>query len=1054
MSKSGVKDEVDAAILPFGSALSGVPGSFPELAAAYFSQITDAIKRNAHHDQRRALLVEFLRKAFGIEVDEIELEKKIRVAEARGRIDAFYRYVIFEVKVDMDRERDDAIRELKKYFESRKAPTEYIAAVTDGLNFEIYDYDSVERSPHRVRSFSINPDMPGLLYRQLDELLSAGGRIEPSSDDIVMRFGLESLTFSRSARMLEAAYASVEKDSAVEVKYREWNALLSKVYGSAIGNRELFLKHTYLTLLSRAIVTMALFPRHPRTADLYRNLLTGAFFRDEGILNLAEPDFFSWPLETAAESTYIEIVDNLFKRLTEFDWRKVDEDLLKMLYQELVDPSDRSDLGEYYTPDWLAELVLRDIKYGRQSLLDPSCGSGTFLFTAIHLLRKGGLSGHKLIKFAMSSIIGLDVHPVAVLMAKANILLALAPELKDSRDFEITIRVYMADTLQTAMKKGKNYLAVPDGMGSEFAIPMMSVDLNRDLDQIIDQMTAFAQRGYSSDALTEKARSGFLAKIEALHMEEKNLWNVNFAHMVKLIKKRRDTVWSFILKNAFRPAFLRKAKVDVVVGNPPWLSFRDIAEEAYKARIKELASTYELIDLTKRNLFTQMDTSTLFFAHCIEEFLKPGGKIAFVMPKTTILPSKQHVGFQKRGLSRIHDMSKVTVVGLKNQHFFNVKSCVVVQDGETRTEQIPMCVWSGTLPRKNLTLDRCKHFLSSERSSHDFLTSTGEGSHYFGFAIQGATLNPHTLWFVEPVPGVSLNSAKPLVRTAETAFAACKEEKWKLKHKGTVESQFLFCTALSENILPFFVRDLRLVVLPSIIRADRFVMLESDEILAEGYPNTSDWVRKAEEIFSKKSKDEEMTAQDRLDFQHLLTEQNPKHRFVVLYNKSGSNICAGYIDLRKIEEIEGLQPQGFVAESVTYRIYAESEDEARYLVGFLNTPIVDERIKPYQTEGVYAGKRDIHRRPFEVCPIPRFNRSDERHMRIVDAAAEAKELVVKWSPQMEGGLVAVRQRCRELVAEQRRILDEEVTALLDGTTTTTRKRASSQEEELLQRRMF
>jgi hypothetical protein len=163
MKQPVTKMSLQEAILPLGAALSGLPGSFPELAIAYHSQITDAVRRNAHHDQRRALLVEFLRKAFGIEIDEIELEKKIRVAEARGRIDAFYKYVIFEVKVDIERERLDAIRELKKYFESRKSPSDYIAAVTDGIKFEIYDYDPGERNPTLVRSFEVDPTLPGLL---------------------------------------------------------------------------------------------------------------------------------------------------------------------------------------------------------------------------------------------------------------------------------------------------------------------------------------------------------------------------------------------------------------------------------------------------------------------------------------------------------------------------------------------------------------------------------------------------------------------------------------------------------------------------------------------------------------------------------------------------------------------------------------------------------------------------------------------------------------------------------------------------------------------------
>src|SRR5262249_25372054 len=160
---------------------------------------------------------------------------------------------------------------------------------------------------------------------------------------------------------------------------------------------ELFLRHTYLTILSRAIVTMVLFPKTKRTPSLYRELLTGQFFRDQSILNLAEPDFFSWALETAVENQFFTFIDSIFKRLEEFDWTKLDEDLLKMLYQELVDPADRSGLGEFYTPDWLAELILEDIKYQSGTLLDPACGSGTFLFCAVRRLRAKGMSGRPLL---------------------------------------------------------------------------------------------------------------------------------------------------------------------------------------------------------------------------------------------------------------------------------------------------------------------------------------------------------------------------------------------------------------------------------------------------------------------------------------------------------------------------------------------------------------------------------------------------------------------------------------------------------------------------------
>ena len=47
----------------------------------------------------------------------------------------------------------------------------------------------------------------------------------------------------------------------------------------------------------------------------------------------------------------------------------------------------RHDLGEFYTPDWLAGYLIDRSGYpGDPNIrfLDPACGSGTFLVDAIH----------------------------------------------------------------------------------------------------------------------------------------------------------------------------------------------------------------------------------------------------------------------------------------------------------------------------------------------------------------------------------------------------------------------------------------------------------------------------------------------------------------------------------------------------------------------------------------------------------------------------------------------------------------------------------------------
>ena len=130
----GLKTESTLALPEQGgndSAIKPYSEKFAEALAAYSGQ-TCAFNQSTHHDQRRSLLLNFLREGFGIEATEVELERKIKAAEVRGRIDAFWRHLIVEVKSDLEREREDARSELKKYFEAQKHSFVSIGLVLDG----------------------------------------------------------------------------------------------------------------------------------------------------------------------------------------------------------------------------------------------------------------------------------------------------------------------------------------------------------------------------------------------------------------------------------------------------------------------------------------------------------------------------------------------------------------------------------------------------------------------------------------------------------------------------------------------------------------------------------------------------------------------------------------------------------------------------------------------------------------------------------------------------------------------------------------------------------
>jgi len=80
-------------------------------------------------------------------------------------------------------------------------------------------------------------------------------------------------------------------------------------------------------------------------------LVTGRQFADVGIHGVAEADFFDWVLATPGGAAFVQ---TLARRLARFDWAEVEHDVLKHLYQSVIDERQRHQLGEYYTPDWLA----------------------------------------------------------------------------------------------------------------------------------------------------------------------------------------------------------------------------------------------------------------------------------------------------------------------------------------------------------------------------------------------------------------------------------------------------------------------------------------------------------------------------------------------------------------------------------------------------------------------------------------------------------------------------------------------------------------------------
>ena len=303
------------------------PSHFPAQLADYCRQIDEVVKQGGHHDQRRHLLLDFLRDAFRLEPKEVTLERKIRLDEVRGRIDALWRHLIIEVKSDFAGEREDALAELKKYFGAQSHPGDYLALLTDGKQCELFTFnEDVLRS---FKVFVLESAEPVRTYYDLDQLLYTAKDLVPTPEDIVARFGGHSAVFNQTVGKLRELLRLVSHDPMVKTKYREWNALLAKVYGSALGTEDLFVRHTYLTILSRLFVAAALFPGALKSQAQFKALADGRFFQERNLANLAEPDFFSWPLDTAAEGDYAHLLEDIARHLKVYDFDHLGSDILR-----------------------------------------------------------------------------------------------------------------------------------------------------------------------------------------------------------------------------------------------------------------------------------------------------------------------------------------------------------------------------------------------------------------------------------------------------------------------------------------------------------------------------------------------------------------------------------------------------------------------------------------------------------------------------------------------------------------------------------------------------
>ncbi|MGH9919649.1 MAG: N-6 DNA methylase, partial [Nitrososphaerales archaeon] len=236
---------------------------------------------------------------------------------------------------------------------------------------------------------------------------------------------------------------------------KEFEARIGRSVPSKADEAHTFLQNAYATEGSSLVLARILFVRfledhgmtkkkisnggikafrqyYDQVKDNYQYLLTDAYRDAEHIYaRLFEPTIFDWSHKGNGQLSRLLL--RIFYRLNAFDFEKITGDILGNLYERFLDLDKRKKLGEYYTPMPVARYVLDRIGFYENPgpLIDPSCGSGTFLIAAttgmIDRLTAKGVQPEVAVQEVLKLIHGLDINMFAAFIAQLQLLWHLLP---------------------------------------------------------------------------------------------------------------------------------------------------------------------------------------------------------------------------------------------------------------------------------------------------------------------------------------------------------------------------------------------------------------------------------------------------------------------------------------------------------------------------------------------------------------------------------------------------------------------------------------------------
>ena len=1051
--------------------------SLDELITKKADEFADQIKGvAAMADKEEEIRIEVEKQLAFIQKEAgIKLEGKHEFTVASGRVDSVYSRVIIEYKNPKSADRigpkadspgsKKVIQQIKNRFYDMRTqhgqPLNSLFGVgLDGKYFIFIRFRDEKwqvQEPVEVNRYSAE--------RFLWALFNLGKKGKPFSPEyLAVDYGSEGVN-SVAINGIHALYDAIitTNNPKAQTFFSQWKILFGEVCGYEVDNPSdnikelaefykvntknpkpaeiLFAVHTYYALFMKLLTAeiVAFFHMLPTplqkmmqagtTIKLKRemeDLEAGSIFRHFNITNFLEGDLFAWYV-SIWDAPIEKLVRDMVARLDNYNPGTLSEDpagsrdLLKRLYHKLFPKSVRHDLGEYYTPDWLAQHVLNELGYAgdpEKRFLDPACGSGTFIIMTINRIRRWYDENREKCRFdegelcrkILSNVIGFDLNPLAVMAARTNYLIAIRDLIGHVEKVEIPI--YLCDSIVTPAEYGDLFT----GTGKVAQIPCSAckpphllvpkeVAHNRK-----DIATYTSLIEHSLKVRSSPAEFATMCVEEGLTISDARMHKTLYAELLALDKANKNGMWARIIKNAFAPLFC--GRVDYVAGNPPWVNWEHLPAE-YRATSKEIWKQYGLVgdvSIKKRqqsNAF-KTDLSILMTYVAADAYLKKDGKLGFVMTRTVFqselggwhfrgfkLPQLRHLKVES-----VHDVDALKpfrgqAANITCVAFFKLDSptvypvpwlSFVAKDGATISEDTSYEEALSIMKKRSWIAtpinpkQKQSSWIFGDRKGISALLELLGPSDYAKVVREGInTRGANGVFFLDA--GMVMNHLMIKNRPQDG-----DDRKLPIVEQS-IEPDYIYPLLRGQNVARWTAEAESYVLLPH--TKEHPTSTVSFSLLP---PKTKEFLATHQEKLKgrKKFRNFDPSGSEWYGLYSVLSATFMPHK--VVFREMAEGAIASTVSNQQLPSGER---KIVIPDHKLFIIPCESEDEANFICGFFNSEIGNYLIRSY------ALATGISTHVLDRLPIPRFNSRNSLHIKISETAHKCSLLAKRGSSSIK-----------------------------------------------------